>query len=124
MPAKCGIFVLKTDCGFQQHIFQEESILRQITNLEYWKMLLTANSILLIFKKLLKSLENQTDLFATTINKQLDEYVSWHPESETMAISAFSYLIFTPFSLTGGVLAKIHRDKTNAVIVLPDWSTQ
>ena len=39
-------------------------------------MLLTANSILLIFKKLLKSLENQTDLFATTINKQLDEYVS------------------------------------------------
>ena len=87
-------------------------------------MLLTGNSILLFFKKLLKSLGNQTDLFAATINKQLDEYVPWHQESETMAISAFSYLIFPPYSLAGGALAKIHKDKTNAVIVLPDWSTQ
>ena len=29
-----------------------------------------------------------------------------------------------PFSLVVPVLAKVNRDKTNAVIVVPDWSTQ
>ena len=32
--------------------------------------------------------------------------------------------MFPPFSLVGRVLAKVIRDKTNAVIVVPDWSTQ
>ena len=32
--------------------------------------------------------------------------------------------MFPPFSLVGRVLAKIHRDKTKAVIVITDWSTQ
>ena len=32
--------------------------------------------------------------------------------------------MFPPFSLVGRVLAKIHRNKTNAVVVVPDWSTQ
>ena len=32
--------------------------------------------------------------------------------------------MFPPFSLVGRVLAKIHRGKTNTVIVVPDWSTQ
>ena len=27
---------------------------------------------------------------ATTVNKQIDRYVSWHPESEVMAINVFS----------------------------------
>ena len=33
MLAEYGIFVLKTSCGFQQPIYQEQSILRQISNL-------------------------------------------------------------------------------------------
>ena len=44
-------FVLKTSCGFQQHIYQEQSILRQIISLVYWRMLLSGNRILLFFKK-------------------------------------------------------------------------
>ena len=71
------------------------------------------------------------DLFATRINKQLGRYVSWHPEPEAMAINTFSltsnndyFYMFPPFSLVGRVLAKIQRDKTNAVILVPDWSTQ
>ena len=47
-------------------------------------------------------------LFATRINKQLDRYVSWHPEPEAMAINAFSltwnnnyFYMFPPFSLVG-----------------------
>ena len=56
--------------------------------------------------------------------------MSWHPEPEAMAVNAFSltcnkcFYRFPPFSLVGGVLAKVNRDKTEAVIVLPDWSTQ
>ena len=32
--------------------------------------------------------------------------------------------MFPPFGLVGRVLAKVNRDKTEAVIVVPDWSTQ
>ena len=32
--------------------------------------------------------------------------------------------MFPPFSLVERVLAKVNRDKTEAVIVIPDWSTQ
>ena len=32
--------------------------------------------------------------------------------------------MFPPFSLVGRVLAKMIRDKTDEVIVVPDWSTQ
>ena len=71
------------------------------------------------------------DLFASRISRQLKSYVSWHPEPEAMAVNAFSlnwnnnyFYMFPPFSLVGRVLAKINRDKTEAVIVVPDWSTQ
>ena len=70
------------------------------------------------------------DLFTSRINRQLKRYVSWHPEPEAMAVNAFSlnwnnnYFYIPPFSLVGRVLAKVNRDKTEAVIVVPDWSTQ
>ena len=71
------------------------------------------------------------DLFASRINRQLDTYVSWHPEPEAIAINAFSmiwhnayFYIFPPFSIIGQVIAKIRRDKTDAILVVPDWSTQ
>ena len=35
LPTEYGIFVLKTNSGLQQHIYQEQSILRQISNLEH-----------------------------------------------------------------------------------------
>ena len=48
-----------------------------------------------------------------------------------MAINFFSltwsnnyFYMFRPFSRVGRVLAKIHRDETITVIVVPDWSTQ
>ena len=64
----------KHSCGFQRHIYQEQSILRQISNLEYWRMLLSGNSILLFFIKLLKNLENQTQisLLLELISNQID----------------------------------------------------
>ena len=54
-----------------------------------------------------------------------------HSEPEAMAVNAFSltwninyFYVFPPFSLVSRVLAKVNRDKTEAVIVVPDWSTQ
>ena len=85
-----------------------------------------------LFQKIVKNFgKPDIDLFATRINKQLDRYVYWHPEPEAMAMNAFSltwnnnyFYMFPPFSLVGRVLAKIQRDKTNAEIVAPDWSTE
>ena len=74
-----------------------------------------------LFHKIVKKFEKpDTDLFATRINKQLDRYVSWHPQPVAMATSAFFltwnnnyFCMFSSFSLVGRVLAKIHRDKTS-----------
>ena len=85
-----------------------------------------------VFQKIVQKFwKPDIDLFVTRINKPLDGYVSWHPEPKAMAINAFSltwnnnyFYMFPPFSLVGRVLAKIHRDETKTVIVVPDWSTQ
>ena len=76
-------FMLKTNSGLQQHIYQEQSILRQISILEHKKMLLSGNSILLFFITLLENLENQTYIFLLLklIYKQFDRYVSQHPKT-------------------------------------------
>ena len=57
--------------------------------------------------------------------------MSWHQEPETITVNAFSliwnnksFYMFPPFSLVGRVLAKVIRNKTDEVIVVPDWSTQ
>ena len=70
-------------------------------------------------------------LFAFRINRQLKSCVSWHQEPEAMAVNTFSltwnnkfFYMFPPFSLVGRALAKVIRDKTDAVIVVPDWSEQ
>ena len=71
------------------------------------------------------------DLFGSCINYQIVLYVSWKPDSKTLAIHAFSikwkaecYYVFPRFSLLGKVTAKIYRDKTNAIVVILKWSTQ
>jgi len=71
------------------------------------------------------------DLFASRINKQIEKYVSWQPEPEAWAVDSFSinwnnyyYYIFPPFSMIGQTTAKILRDNTHAILVVPDWPTQ
>ena len=85
-----------------------------------------------IFKNIIKTFGTpDMDLFASNINKQLPVYVSWHPEPESWAVDAFTFnwrnkyfYIFPPFSLIGKVLAKISREQTRAILVLPDWPSQ
>ena len=90
MSAEYGIFMPKTNSRLQQHIYQEQSILRQINNLKHQRTLLSGNSILLFFIKLLKNLEKQTyiSLLLELISNWIDMCLGiWKPEA--MAINAF-----------------------------------
>ena len=70
-------------------------------------------------------------LCASRINRQVKRYVSWHPEPEAMAVNAFSltwssnyFYMLLSFSAIDQVLAKVNRDKNEAVIVVRNWSNQ
>ena len=79
------------------------------------------------FQKIPSMLGNPTlDLSASRINHQIDRYISWKPDPKFLAIHAYSikwnadfYYIFPPFSLLGKVTAKIYRDKTKTIVVIP-----
>ena len=85
-----------------------------------------------LFQKISSMFVNPTlDLFTSRINYQIHRYISWKPAPKTLAIDAFSikwnteiYCIFPPFSLLGKVTAKIHRDKTKAIVFILKWPTQ
>ena len=71
------------------------------------------------------------DLFASRINYQLSNYISWRPDPRAMAVDAFfvnwslTYnYCFPPFSIILKVLQKIQQDKAQAIVVVPYWTTQ
>ena len=71
------------------------------------------------------------DLFASRINHQFDAYISFRPDPDAVAVDAFSVswtnklcYAFPPFSVVHRVLKKILMDKVEAVVIVPEWSTQ
>ena len=71
------------------------------------------------------------DQFASQINAQLPQYVSYRPDPFASFVNAFTLnwdeffpYIFPPFSLIPRVLQKIFSDQLQAVIVVPYWPTQ
>lgn len=71
------------------------------------------------------------DLFATRLNCQVKNFVSWKPDPYAFATDAFSVswssglnYIFPPFVLIGKVLQKIFFDEAEAIVVVPYWPTQ
>ena len=72
------------------------------------------------------------DLFASRINKQLENYISWFPDpyaltSDASSIdwSKFKPYIFPPFSLVGRILQKLDEDEVSkAILIIPKWATQ
>ena len=71
------------------------------------------------------------DLFASRINHQLSNYISWRPDPGAKAVDAFSVnwsltynYCFPPFSIILKVLQKIQQDKAQAIVVVPYWTTQ
>ena len=83
-----------------------------------------------IFERLCK--QTDTDLFASTFNTRLPEFISWFLEPDAYAVNAFSLswsgfllCIFPPFNLIGKVINKIISDKVEkALMAVPYWFTQ
>ena len=70
------------------------------------------------------------DLFASYLNMQLSNYVSWHPDPEYVAVDAFNmpwiklkFHAFPLFSLVGKLISKIIQEKASGIMVIPWWPT-
>ena len=71
------------------------------------------------------------DLFASRTNKQFPQYFSCRPDPEAIGVHAFSfewtnatYNAFPPFSIILQTIKKFAIDKTEGVIVVPNWPNQ
>jgi ribonuclease HI len=71
------------------------------------------------------------DLFASRLNNQVECYVSWEPDPNAVHVDAFSMAwsyslcyIFPPFSCLMRTVWKIVADKSEAVVVAPNWRAQ
>ena len=71
------------------------------------------------------------DLFASRLNYQCHDYVSFRADPQAVAVNAFSmswsnldFYVFPPFSIILRVLKKIREDKAKGVLVVPEWPTQ
>ena len=70
------------------------------------------------------------DLFASSINHQLSNYISWRPNPGAKAVDAFSInwsptynYCFPPFSIILKFLQKIQQGKAQAIVVVPYCTT-
>ncbi|KAI9555870.1 hypothetical protein GHT06_018387 [Daphnia sinensis] len=73
----------------------------------------------------------EVDLFAAAWNKQLPKFVSWLPQTNAIAVNAFSFnwsqlncYAFPPFAMIPRCLAKIMREKAFVILVCPLWPSQ
>jgi len=73
----------------------------------------------------------RTDLFATRLNAQLDNYISWRPDPGAMLTDAFQTswkelegYAFPPFALIGRCLQKVRTEQSTIVLVAPVWQNQ
>lgn len=73
----------------------------------------------------------KVDLFAAAWNKQLDQFISWQPQPDAIAVDAFTLnwthipgYAFPPFSLIHRCLSKVRRDRASLVLITPVWPTQ
>ena len=73
----------------------------------------------------------EVDLMASRANRQMDTYVSWHPQPGAKSVDAFSIswkegllYVFPPFSIIGQTISKIIQDDSDVILVVPDWNTQ
>ena len=72
------------------------------------------------------------DLFATSLNKKTPHFVSLRPEPGALYVDAFSQCIphnmqvfaNPPFILLARLLAKIHREEAELVVLAPVWTSQ
>ena len=85
-----------------------------------------------LFEKMTNLLgKPEIDLFASRLNNQLNQYVSWHPDPGAAFIDAFNlnwhniqFYAFPPFSLIARCLPKCITDEAEGILITPLWPTQ
>ena len=73
--------------------------------------------------------ESHIDLFASRLNNQVQNYVSWFPDPNAQFVDAcslnwsqFEFIyVFAPFRLLTRCLQKILKERAHAVVVAPAW---
>ena len=87
----------------------------------------------IVFQRILEAFYSkpEIDLFASFMNYQIGQYVSWHPDRNAIAIDAFSiswselnFYAFPPFSLIEVAIAKVRKEKCSGIMIIPWWKTQ
>ena len=75
--------------------------------------------------------EPDLDLFASRLNRQTLNFVSWFPDPEALMTDAFSFSWapffsygFPPFCLLNKLLAKVRSDSAMGIFILLVWPTQ
>ena len=75
--------------------------------------------------------EPDLDLFASRLDRQILNFVSWFPDPEALMTDTFSFSWapffsygFPPFCLLNKLLAKIRSDSAMGIFILPVWPTQ
>ena len=71
------------------------------------------------------------DLFASRINTQLAQFISYRPDPDALHINAFTvdwhdynFYCFPPFSCIGAVVQKIMNDHATGIVIVPNWPNQ
>ena len=87
-----------------------------------------------VFSRVLEMLHltPDIDLFASRLNHQVEQYVSYQPDPQAVAVDAFLinwkdydiFYAFPPFSLITQVLQKIQHQQVTGLLIVPDWPTQ
>ena len=85
-----------------------------------------------VFKELCNLMGTpQIDLFASRLNTQLSDYVSWQPDPGAQAINAFTldwggleFYAFPPFCIINKCLQKVVEDKAEGILIVPKWASQ
>ena len=77
------------------------------------------------------SLRSNIDLFASRLNNQLPQYVSFKPDPGAVAVNAFSlnlrhlkFYAFPPFSVINAFLQRVREDHASGILIVLNWPTQ
>ena len=71
------------------------------------------------------------DLFASRLNAQVEDYVSWKPHPMAKFVDAFTidwsqffFYAYPPFCLVSRCVQKIIQDHASGILAIPLWTTQ
>ena len=84
-----------------------------------------------IFLNLMRAHQCNVDLFATRLNHQLPQYVSWRPDPFALGTDAMQIpwtrlkgYAFPPFVLISKILRKVREERTMILLIAPVWESQ